>query len=119
MSRASYQAAWLIMGGVCGMLLAAQPALAHAGHQDPSKHLDRLTKKLKFTDAQRGQVEQIMNDYHTRAQALHEQFESLRTQKHERIKAVLTPEQQAKFEQLSGKSRKHHWGWHKKKDENP
>jgi len=100
---------WLVMAALWGIVLAASPALAKGGwHKDPAKHLEYLTKKLTLTDEQRVQVEQAMTDYHSRAQILYEQLESVRQQKHARIKAVLSPEQQEKFERLS---KKHHTRW--------
>jgi len=90
------------------LVLGASPALAKEGRKDSGKHLDFLDKKLELTDAQRGQVEQILTDYHARMQSVKEQLEALRDEKHGKIKAVLTPEQQEQFEKIH--RRKSH-GW--------
>ena len=105
-----------VLAGVCVVLLAAGPALAKEGHhKDSQKHLDKMTKKLELTDAQRGQVEQIMNDYRGRMEALKGQMDALQKEKHEKINAVLTPEQQEKFQEM--KHRKGNRGWFKKRGE--
>ena len=106
-----------LVGGLCLLVLAASPALAKEGRQqDSAKHLDGLDKKLELTDQQRGQVEQVLTNYHNRVQSLQGQLESLRKEKHEKIKALLTPEQQAKFEKMH-KRKGHGWGhWMKRKE---
>lgn len=96
--------------GLCGVLLLASPASAKWGQpKDPSQRLDQLDKKLELTDEQRVQVEQILQDYHTRAQVLRQQGESLRKDKHDKMNAVLTPDQQAKYGQMKTR----HW-WRRK-----
>jgi Spy/CpxP family protein refolding chaperone len=105
-----------VWAGACIVLLAAAPAaLAEKGRRgDPQKHLDKLAKKLELNEAQRGQVEQIMNDYRGRMDALKDQLQALQQEKHERIKAVLTPEQQKKFQTMKHpKSRR---SWFKKRE---
>lgn len=104
-----------VLAGVCVLMLAASSAaFAEKGHHgDPQKHLDTLTKKLELTDAQRGQVEQIMNDYRGRMEALKGQMDALQKEKHEKINAVLTPEQQEKFQKM--KEHKGRRSWFKKR----
>lgn len=95
------------------MLAASSVAAKEGHHNDPQQHLNMLSKKLELTDEQRVQVEQIMNDYHGRMEALHGQMEAMKKEKHEKINAVLTPAQQEKF-----KNMKHHKGrrsWFKKR----
>ena len=88
--------------------LAAAPAFAKEERQkDPGKHLEFLDKKLQLTDEQRGRVDQLLKQYHTRAQSLKEQLESLKQEKHEKIKALLTPEQQGKFEKIHARKKDH------------
>lgn len=104
-----------LFAGACLVVLAASSAaIAEEGHHnDPQKHLDKLSKKLELTEAQRGQVEQIMNDYRGRMEALKGQMEALRNEKHEKINAVLTPEQQEQFQKM--KHRKGPRGWFRKR----
>ncbi len=105
-----------VLAGVCVVMLAvSSAAFAKQGHHgDPQKHLDKLSKKLELTDAQRGQVEQIMNDYRGRTEALKGQMEALKKEKHDKINAVLTPAQQEKFQKMKhGKGRR---GWFRKHD---
>lgn len=106
---------WIGMVGLCGMALVAGPALAKGKEaKDPAKHLDRLDKKLDLTDEQRASVEQVLRDYHARAEALTKQWETLRQEKHDRINALLTSEQQAKFEKMGKKGHRKGW-WGRKK----
>ena len=97
------------------MLAASSVAFAEKEHHgDPQKHLDRLSKKLELTDQQRGQVEQVMNEYRGRMEALRSQMEALQKEKHEKISAVLTPAQREKFEKM--KQHKGFRGWFRKRD---
>lgn len=66
--------------------------------EQEGEHVAKTLEGGDVTDQQRGQVERILRDYHTRAQLLKEQLELLRSEKEEKITAVLMPEQQAKFE---------------------
>jgi len=104
-----------VLAGVCVVLLAvSSAAFAEKGHHsDPQKHLDTLAKKLELTDQQRGQVEQIMNDYRGRMEALKGQMDALQKEKHEKINAVLTPQQQEKFKKMQ--EHKGLRGWFKKR----
>ena len=103
----------VLAGVVVVMLAASSVAFAKGKDHDPQKHLDRMTKKLELTEQQRGQVEQIMTDYRGRMDGLRSQMEALRKEKHEKISAVLTPEQKEKFDKMKqhkGKGR----GWFRK-----
>ena len=103
-----------VLAGVVVMLTVSSAAFAKEGHHgDPQKHLDRLTKKLELTDQQRGQVEQIVNDYRGRMESLRSQMEALQKEKHEKISAILTPEQKEKFEKMKPHKGGMH-GWFRK-----
>ena len=105
-----------LFAGVCVVVLAASSlAFAKEGHdKDPQKHLDQMSKKLDLTPEQRTQVEQIMNDYRSRMDSLHQQMEALKKEKHDKINAVLTPKQQEKFQKMHDKRESR--GWHKRHD---
>ena len=107
----------VVAGAVVVMLAASSAAFAKESHHgDPQKHLDRLTKKLELTAQQRGQVEQIMNDYRGRMEGLRSQMEALQKEKREKISAVLTPKQREKFEKMKQHKGKGFRGWfHKRK----
>lgn len=109
---AQVKSGFMLAAAVCGALLAASPASAkHGSAKDQGQHLDRLSKKLELTDEQRGQVGQVLDDYHTRSQALSDQLKALRKEKHERIRALLSPEQQERFDRMQQKMGKRHQGW--------
>jgi Spy/CpxP family protein refolding chaperone len=103
------------VAGCALVLLVASSAMAKGGDGgDPKKHLDKMTKKLELTDAQRGQVEQIMTDYRGRMQALKDQMAALQKEKREKIKALLNTAQQEKFDKMKHKKSR---GWFKKRAE--
>ncbi len=101
----------VVLAGVCGI---AAPAFAHEGYdKNPKERAEALTKKLHLSDQQKTQVEQIMTEYHDRAQSLHEQLQAMHKEKHAKIRAVLTPEQQAAFDKMDEEKDEHA---HDKKD---
>lgn len=103
---------WL--AGVLIVLLAASAVFAEEGRKKgPKQHLDRLTKQLELTDAQRSQVEQVMDEYRGRMEALKGQMEALKKEKHEKINAVLNAAQQEKFNKM--KQHKGPRSWFKKR----
>ncbi len=99
-----------VFAGIVVVMLAASSVVAEEGHHtDSKKHLDQLSKKLELTDAQRTQVEQIMNEYHGRLEALEGQMEALKAEKREKINAVLNPAQQEKFKKMQHHKGNHGW----------
>ncbi len=68
------------------------------------RHLQYLVKELRLTPEQTEQVRRILDE--TRQEFLQlrnemrPRFEEIRRRSRERLRAVLTPEQQAKFEEL-------------------
>jgi hypothetical protein len=109
-------------------IAAAQPA-AEASGTSPraAQHLERLTVLLDLTDTQKLQVQQVLEEQHAKAQALHEQMKAsgekpsfaqmraTREQLHQQtlaaVKPILTTAQYNKFVLLSqehGGPR----GWH-------
>jgi len=70
-----------------------------------TKYLERLTEELGLTEEQSRQVGQILEE--TRKEfiqlrnEMRPRFDEIRRRSNERLRAVFTPEQQAKFEQMT------------------
>lgn len=66
--------------------------------------VERLTKELGLTSEQQKQLDGILSQTQTRYSALHEQtnaeMEQVRKQSRDQIRAVLTPDQLPKFEEV-------------------
>lgn len=93
---------------LCGLLV---PTTILAGSKHHGHHLDRLTEGLGLSEEQKGQIEIIFKEQHEKHKALREEGK-------ERISAVLTPEQQEKFEAKREERMKHkrrHCSYHKRK----
>jgi len=71
--------------------------------------VDRLMARLDLTPGQRREIERILKDSHVRAEAFRASMaprvRALMEETHERVLAVLTPEQREVFEEMS---RTHH-----------
>ena len=97
--------------GIVVLALAATPAFADHD-MDPQKHLDNMTQELNLSAEQRGQVEQIMNDYRARIQALKDQIDALKKEKQEKFNAVLNAEQQEKYQKMKeNREKQEKRGW--------
>ena len=76
-----------------------QATLAH----NPG-HMAMFTRDLNLNSDQQNQIQAIMNDTRSRYASLHQkldpEYEQVRHEGRERIRQVLTPEQQPKFEDL-------------------
>ena len=87
--------------GWCMMLVVS--ASAHADEElkkDFAQHrVEKLTRLLELTPEQHTQVQRVTDDYMARRKALRDQLEALRQEEDAQIKALLTPDQQAKFGQ--------------------
>lgn len=68
-------------------------------HQQP--RIERLTQELQLTDEQKGKVEAIFKEQQDKFKALHEET-------HNKLGAVLTPEQLTKLDALK-KQHRGHW----------
>jgi len=106
-----------------GPLFAQTPPAA--GAPPGSQRLDNLAILLDLTDAQKTQVQSILEEEHAKAKAAFEQartsgtkpdpeqMHTLHQQIHQdtiqKLSGVLTPEQMKKFEILS----EQHHGWHR------
>lgn len=79
-----------------------------AGERTPvqkrARVLERLTQELNLTADQRKQLEGILADTQAKYDAIHQQmmpqFDQVRHQSREQIRAILTPEQRPKFEEF-------------------
>ncbi len=97
----------VVVGG-CGMFFYAW----HTGHWhrqfDKQQVVRRLTRELNLSEAQLGQVDQIFEDTAKRYSELHKQvdpqFDAIRAHTRDRIRAVLSPEQLAKFNEMVRRS---------------
>lgn len=95
--------------GLCSLWLAASPVEAkHGNGKDAGEHAAWLTRKLELSDEQRVQVEQIIQNHQARVEPVMNQLKQLKQEKHDQIRAVLTPEQQKKFDRIHQKKMKHH-----------
>ena len=80
-------------------------AWANAGHEgmNVDKKVEKMKKNLVLTDDQAVQIKAVLNEYK-------DKIEALMKEKHERVDAILTPEQRAKQEatkkEFKGKKKK-------------
>jgi len=94
-----------------GILVGAVGMLAYAwygGHwrRGPDKRhaIHRLKQELQLSEQQVKQVNEILDEFGRRFGELREQlrpqFDALREESHARVRALLTPEQQQKYDQI-------------------
>src|SRR5438132_14361432 len=89
-----------VLTGVLAMnLLAAKQAAGNNGR----RLVDELAKEVKLEPSQRTQVEQILNETRQKYQELQKQvrpqFNEIRLTTRARIRNLLTPEQQARYDE--------------------
>jgi Spy/CpxP family protein refolding chaperone len=97
----------VLLGGVCGYMFAHHTTSANTQLTDEQRRaqkLDQMTRELGLSPDQRTQVEVILNRLHEQYKANQERYEAQRNQDRqqtrEHIRALLTPEQQPKFEEF-------------------
>jgi Spy/CpxP family protein refolding chaperone len=97
----------LALAAIAGLLLGfAIATSAYRYHllRVPGPHgfIDRLDHDLNLTPDQLHQIETLLRDSHAKMDALHEDFRRQHAQiiyqTHDQIRALLTPEQQQKFD---------------------
>ena len=95
------------LGGLVGYVFAHRSVSANApltAHERRAKKVEELTRVADLTPEQRQQLEAILTQLHSEYKALHEQsdaqIDQARQQGRNRIRAILTPEQQPKFEEF-------------------
>ncbi len=90
-----------------------------AGRQGPppvAERLQRMGQRLQLTDEQKAKIKPLLEDEVAQAKAIHEdsslsrpqkmeKIEQLRNTTHDKIKPILTPEQQKKLEEMQEKAK--------------
>lgn len=89
----------LALGAI--LIPAAVIAGSQHGEYRSEKRVERMTEQLQLTDQQRIEIEKIFKEQHAKRRALHEQTR-------EQVSNVLTPEQQAKWQQYKEDRKKRH-----------
>lgn len=93
----------------------------HHNGMSADQHLQMLSEKLNLTDDQKTKLKPILQDQMRQMKAVHEDSSLSEEQKqakvksihesfHDQINAVLTPEQQAKFKQMTQEQMEKHKG---------
>jgi Spy/CpxP family protein refolding chaperone len=95
------------LGGLVGYVFAHRSVSANApltAQERRAKKVEELTRVADLTPEQRQQLEAILMQLHSEYKALHlqsdAQIDQARQQGRNRIRAILTPEQQPKFEEF-------------------
>lgn len=96
------------LGGVLGYLFAHRPvSAANPPLSEPERRaqkLQQLTKELSLTPQQAQQVDAILQQRHVEAKAIHDQtdaqIDAVRQKGRAQVRAILAPEQLAKFEEF-------------------
>jgi Spy/CpxP family protein refolding chaperone len=116
------QIAALVLAFALGMLAGGSGARQrrwHRGGPETRQHhlLQLFSRKLDLTAQQQTEIGGILEQSHQRMRSLHEQvrpqFEAMRAETTQQIRAVLTPEQAAKFDAMEEKFAKH---WSKRRE---
>ena len=88
------------------------------GRENPERRLERLQRQLNLTEAQVTQVKALFEEGRTKMEALHAntavadedkraQGMAIHKEEHEKLVALLTPEQKTKFEAMEQHMREH------------
>lgn len=97
-----------VLGGITGAALDSVYRLKASGverggvHGHPEKMFDRMKSDLSLTDSQaeavRAILDQTRNEFRALRNQVEPQYDALRQQTRAKIRALLTPEQQQKFD---------------------
>lgn len=71
-------------------------------------HLEHMSKKLQLTETQQTQVKAVFDKNASQREALRESMRNLRQSTNKEIRAILTPEQQQKFDKMKQKRKDKH-----------
>jgi Spy/CpxP family protein refolding chaperone len=95
------------LGGVVGYVFAHRSVSANApmtAQERRARKVEELTRMANLTPDQQHQLEGILTQLHSEYKALHEQsdiqIDQARQKGRNQIRAILTPEQQPKFEEF-------------------
>ena len=123
MNRASVRTTAIAIAlSLGGLALGAAAAQAHEGEKAGGHPMmEKMQQNLGLTPDQQKQVEQIKQEYQPRRQALMDQMKALHEEESGKIRAILTPEQQAKFDKMRAEMKEHRGerkeAWKDKKEE--
>jgi len=94
-----------VLGSVTGAAITGfYHAMAHNTHSTPHERMEKLRRDLNLTDEQMKSVSAILdetrNEYKQLKTELKPRFDEPRLKARTRIRALLTPEQQQKFDAM-------------------
>ena len=87
-------------------LLVASLSLSSFASEYSERHQDRMIKKLDLNAQQSEQIQAIFDSKSEQRKELRQQMLTLREQTNSEIKAILTPEQLDKFQQMQKNNQK-------------
>ncbi|MBZ5528895.1 MAG: hypothetical protein LAN71_13465 [Acidobacteriia bacterium] len=96
------------LGAVFGFAMGSHRAQVSASDKKTPEArradiVERLTQELSLTEAQRKSLDPLLAEFQGKIQVIHKQFEpqmnELRESTRKKIRALLTPEQQTKYEE--------------------
>lgn len=113
MTRKAYL--YFVLTFLCGVIAGSAGLFVYAwhsghwvrrsGHPDPQRIVRRLTQELDLTPDQTQHLTEIINDSFQKHRALDQQvgeeYRALRNETRGRIRKILNPAQQAKFDELA------------------
>jgi Spy/CpxP family protein refolding chaperone len=95
------------LGGMMGFIFAHHPVSANSpmsAQQRRAQKVEQLTREANLTPDQQHQLDAILTQLHAEYKALHEQsdarIDEARQKSRNQIRAILSPEQQPKFEEF-------------------
>lgn len=103
----------MAVGVWCAVLLTGAPAQADdEAKKDMTQHrVEKLTKVLELTADQQAQVLTVAQDYHARRTALKDQLQALKQEEDAKVKTLLTPDQQATYDQWQARKAERRKEW--------
>jgi len=101
------------------------PGAGPKGPPPVSERLERMGQHLQLTDDQKAKIKPLLEAEVAQAKAIHEdsslsrqqkmeKFQKLRSSTHDKIKPILTPEQQKKLEEMQEKAKERREEWKQK-----